>query len=218
MSTQSSIGSCPPWFEQSNGTCKCGKSIHDTVKCNELLQESFILGCYCMTYNETAEIVVSGACFYNCIFDLDNVLYCPVPKTVGQPNDVMCGDFNRDGQLCGECKTNYSPPVYSYDLQCTMCSGGQYNWIKYVAIVFVPLTVFLVFVLCCRISATSPKLYAFVLFSQVFASPANVRVVLADINGSNYTHTAIIGHIIFTIYGVWNLDFCFAHWFHMLFA
>ena len=206
-SAKSSFGSCPPWFEQFNGTCRCGETIDGIVKCNELLQESSILGCYCMTYNETAERVVVGACFYNCIFDLDNVLYLPMPKTVGQLNDVMCGDFNRDGQLCGECKTNYSPPVYSYNLQCTMCSDDQYNWMKYVAVAFVPLTVFLVFFLCCRISATSPKLYAFVLFSQFIASPANVRVVLAGINGSDYTHAAVVGHILFTIYGCWNLDF-----------
>ena len=155
-----------------------------------------------MTYNETAEIVVVGACFYNFIFHLDNVLYLPMPKTVEQLNGVMCGDFNRDGQLCGECKTNYSPPVYSYNLQCTMCSDGQYNWIKYVAIAFVPLTVFLVFILCCGISATFPKLYAFVMFSQLVASPANVRVVLADINGSDYTRAAVIFFLQCMVFGI----------------
>ena len=63
-------------------------------------------------------------------------------KTVEELNDAICGDFNRGGQLCGECKTGYSPLIYSYELECTMCSGGQYNWIKYGAIAFLPLTVF----------------------------------------------------------------------------
>ena len=207
-STQSSNAPCPPWFEPSNGTCKCGKAIHDIVKCDETLQESAILDCYCMTYNESTGTVV-GACFYNCVSnkDLKDVVYRPMPNTVENLTQYMCGDFNRDGQLCGECKTNYSPPVYSYDLQCTECSGGLYSWIKYVAIAFVPLTMFLVLVLCCRISATSPKLYGFVMFSQFIAIPANVRILLVAIYSNSSPGASIAVQILAAIYGVWNLDF-----------
>ena len=207
-STQANNASCPPWFEPSNGTCKCGKTIHDIVKCDETLQKSAVLDCYCMTYNESTETVV-GACFYNCVSnkDLQDVVYHPMPKTVEEVNDVMCGGFNRDGQLCGECKTNYSPPVYSYNLQCTMCSDGQYNWMKYVAIAFVPLTVFLVLILCCRISATSPKLYGFVMFSQFIAIPTNVRIILVAIYHNSSPGASIAVQTLAAIYGVWNLDF-----------
>ena len=204
---KSSNVSCPPWFELSNGTCKCGKTIHGTVKCNETLQESAILDCHCMTYNESTG-TVAGACFYNCVNakDSKDVVYHRMPKTVEQLNDAMCGDFNRGGQLCGTCKPGYSPPVYSYNLQCTMCSGGLYNWIKYVAIAFVPLTVFLVLVLCCRISATSPQLNAFVTFNQVLSFPANVRVLL--IASKKLSHSpALAVKLLSTIYGFWNLDF-----------
>ena len=53
MPAQTSNASCPPWFTPSNGTCKWGKTIHDIVKWNETLQESAILNCCCMTYNES---------------------------------------------------------------------------------------------------------------------------------------------------------------------
>ena len=207
VSAQSYNASCPPWFEPFNGTCKCGDSIDGIVKCNESLQESAIIGCYCMTYNETTGTVVVGACLYNCV--KRDSLYHQMPKTLEKLNNEMCGDFNRDGQLCGECKTNYvySPPVYSYDLHCTMCSGGLYNWIKYVAIAFVPLTVFLIFVLCCRISATSPKLYMYVTFCQALSFPANVRVVLLLTNKKSYPCTSIVFQILLAMYGFWNLDF-----------
>ena len=207
VSVQTSNPVCPPWFESSNDSCKCVKSAGSIVKCNELLQESAVLECYCMTYNESTGVVV-GACFYNCIQDaFKAVVYHPMPKTVEKLNDEMCGHFNRKGQLCGECKTNYSPPVYSYDLHCTICSGDQYDWMKYVAIAFVPLTVFLILVLCCRISATSPQLYAFVMFSQALAFSTNVRVLLLAFNGSSYPHASIALHIVSTLYGIWNLDF-----------
>ena len=123
-------------------------------------------------------------------------------------NDMMCGRFNRSRQLCGKCKTNYSPPVYSYDLHCTLCSGGKYNWIKYIAIAFVPLTVFLVLILCCRISATSPKLYMYVTFCQALATPANIRVLLIASGKSSFPRaTIILVRILSTLYGFWNLDF-----------
>ena len=123
-------------------------------------------------------------------------------------NGMMCGHFNRSGQLCGKCKTNYSPPVYSYNLHCTLCSGGKYNWIKYIAIAFVPLTVFLVLILCCRISATSPKLYMYVTFCQALATPANVRVLLVASGKSSFPcATMILVRILSTLYGFWNLDY-----------
>ena len=209
VSGQCSNTSCPPWFEPFNGGCKCGESIDYIVKCNETLQESAILDCYCMTYNESTQMVVVGACLYNCMStkDTKDVVYQPMPKTVEELNHDMCGDFNRDGQLCGECKTNYSPPVYSYDLHCRVCSDGQYNWMKYVAIAFVPLTVFLVLILCCRISATSPKLYGFVMFSQFIAIPANVRILLVAIYHNSSPGASIAVQTLAAIYGVWNLDF-----------
>ena len=138
---------------------------------------------------------------------LKAVVYRLMPQTVEQLNHAMCGDFNRDGQLCGECKANYSPPVYSYDLHCTMCSDSQYSWMKYVAVAFLPVTVFLFLVLCCRISATSPKLYAFVTFSQALAFPANVRVLLLSFNGNSYPCASIALRIASTLYGFWNLVF-----------
>ena len=206
--TQLSNTSCPPWFEPINGTCKCGKRIDGIVKCDEILQKSAVLDCYCMTYNESTGTVV-GACFYNCVRnnDLKDVIYHPMPNIVENLTQYMCGYFNRDGQLCGECKTNYSPPVYSYDLHCTMCTDDQYNWMKYVAIAFAPLTIFLVLVLCCRISATSPQLYAFVTYSQALSYPANVRLVLFLVNKKSYPCGSIVVRILLAIYGFWNLDF-----------
>ena len=207
MSAQLCNASRPPWFELSNGTCKCGQAIYDIVKCDETSPESAVLQCFCMTYNETTGTVV-GACLYNCVRNISkDVVYRPLPQTVEKLNHYMCGDFNRDGQLCGECKTNYSPPVYSYDLQCIMCSDDEYSWIKYIAIAFVPLTGFLVLILCCRISATSPQLNAFVMFSQAVAFPANVRVLLAVVNNEFYPSASVAVQIALGLYGFWNLDF-----------
>ena len=203
---------CPTWFfpdPSSNGTCKCGGNIHHTVRCNNTTKETSILDCYCMTYNESIGPVV-GACFYNCENSavnplLKDDLYQLVPSNITELNNYMCGHLNREGQLCGKCKMGYITPVYSYDLKCVQCSTSPFNWVKYILAAFLPLTVFFVLVVSCRLSATSPKLLAFVFFSQTLATGANVRVVLAATEP--YPFAASLAKVIFVLYGIWNLDF-----------
>ena len=197
---------CPTWFfpdPSSNGTCRCGDEIHGAVRCNNSMKEAAILSCYCMTYNKSTGPVV-GICFYNCVHNvLKDDLYHLLPSDVTKLN--MCGYFNREGQLCGRCKKNYSIPVYSYDLNCVQCSTSPFNWVKYILAAFLPLTVFFVLVVCCRLSATSPKLFAFVFFSQTFAEGVNVRIVLAELQP--HPIVASLAKVIFALYGIWNLDF-----------
>ena len=198
---------CPTWFipdPSSNGTCKCGDDIHGAVRCNNSTKEAAILSCYCMTYNESTGPVV-GICFYNCVHNvLKGDLYHLLPSDVTELNN-MCGYFNREGQLCGKCKENYSIPVYSYDLNCVQCPNSPFNWIKYILAAFLPLTVFFVLMVSCRLSATSPKLFGFVFLSQTVAEGANVRIILAELK----THpiVASLAKVLFALYGIWNLDF-----------
>ena len=169
---------CPTWFfpdPSSNGTCRCGDDVHGTVKCNDSTKEAFISSSHCMTYNESTGPVV-GVCFYNF---LRHTLYDLVPCNITELNNYMCGQLNREGQLCGRCKEDYSVPVYSYDLKCVQCSTSPFNWILYILAAFLPLTVFFVLVLSCRISATSPKLLTFVCFSQFVSAGANMRVFVS---------------------------------------
>ena len=206
LSIPSRIVSCPPWFSLRNDTCKCGPRVHDVVRCNETLRQSAVLDCYCMTYGESTGTVV-GACFYNCVNNnaLKDVVYHPMPNNLDNLTVAMCGYLNRSGQLCGECEPGLSPPAYSYELHCTACTDSWYNWVIYVAVAFLPLTVFLVLVLCCRISATSPQLCAFVTFSQGIAIPANVRVIIIGLK--HHSSASVVARILLALYGVWNLDF-----------
>ena len=199
---------CPTWFfpdPSSNGTCRCGDNIHDTVRCNDSTKETSILQSYCMTYNKLTG-PVAGACFYNFANPfLKDVLYHLVPSDVTKLNNNMCGYLNREGQLCGKCKENYSIPVYSYEMKCVQCSPSPFNWVKYILAAFLPLTVFFVLVVSCRLSATSPKLLPFVFFSQCFAIGPNVRVMLAATEP--YPFAASLAKVAFALYGIWNLDF-----------
>ena len=158
-----------------------------------------------MTYNESTGPVV-GACFYNCEKSpfLKDKLYHLVPPDVTKLNDYMCGYLNREGQLCGKCKENYSIPVYSYGLKCVQCSTSPFNWVKYILAAFFPLTVFYVLVLSCRLSATSPKLLAFVFISQTLAIGPNVRVVLAATEPYPFAASLAKSYSHFMEFGTWT--------------
>ena len=144
---------CPTWFlpdPSANGTCRCGNDIHGAVSCNDLTKEVGILNYYCMTYNESTGPLV-GPCFYNHMNQTsEDTLYLPVPSNTTEVNMCMCGFFNRAGQLCGKCEQNHCIPIYSYDMKCVQCSVG-FGWVKYILAAFLPLTVFFILVLSCRL-------------------------------------------------------------------
>ena len=199
--------SCPTWFfpdPSLNNTCICGNDIEGVVKCNNSTKKVSILPCYCMTYAESTGTVV-GTCFYNSVRrkKIETALYHPLPSNITELN--MCEYFNRAGQLCGKCKENYSIPVYSYDLKCVQCSTSRFGWSKYILAAFLPLTVFFILVLSCRLSATSPRLSAFVFVSQTTALSANVRIIVAQLD--SYPTAQTLAKVMLSLYGIWNLDF-----------
>ena len=174
--------------------------------CNSTLGVLGILGCYCMTYDESMETIVVGACVYNCAQPetqrTHDSIYHYLPNNSSELNRAMCEPFNRAGQLCGQCQEGYGIPLYSYDLICIKCSGTHYHWLLYIVVAYVPLTVFLLLVLCCRINATSAKLNAFVTVAQILAAPQYLRFLLST------THKYLPPiQILATVYGIWNLDF-----------
>ena len=206
---------CPTWMHYKNKTnqCVCGASYHDVVKCDVSLNETYILNCYQMTYDRGKNIVIAGPSIYGCMKYHDehriSSTYNPVPANRSQINDVMCGQFNRDGRLCGACMDGHSPLVYSYQLYCKKCSDeeSKYNWAKFIAMAFVPLTGFYIIVVLFHINANSPEMHDFVLFAQFISAPAHCRLLSESKYTSDSTLVPALAKLISTLYGIWNLDY-----------
>ena len=79
----------------------------------------------------------------------------------------MCGPLNREGTLCGRCKPEYGPALYSYTLQCERCWDHGYGRVLYFAIELLPITVLYLLVMVFHIRATCSALSALVFMSQV---------------------------------------------------
>ena len=122
------------------------------------------------------------------------------------------------GQLCGECAENYTLPAYSYYFGCVKCNDFEFNngWIKFIVAAFLPLTIFYIIVIMFRISVTSSTLNAFVMVSQIAASPPVIRNVYSRNLVSNPYHVSyfsqFIVNLIIAITTIWNPDF-FRSWY-----
>ena len=211
---------CPTWFlpvtdDKGNATCKCGNDLDGIVHCYNVTQPVYLHRCYCMSYNQDMSALVVGNCDYSCF--QPTVLMSPyfsLPSNASKLESTLCQEYHREGQLCGRCNSNFTPPAYSYTLDCVQCSDYDYNWAKYLAVAFLPLTVFCVIVITFRVSATSGSMNAFILVSQLSSSPYIMRSL--DIPTHCYKayhlshksrYKCYSFHILSSLHGIWNLDF-----------
>ena len=198
------------FFNTSSKKCECGSSIHEAVLCNDTTSDVRLLDCHCMTYNTKTGEFEAGKCFIGCVHmhiwsHIDHI-YNPVPRDPSKVNEWMCKGLNKNGTMCGNCMPGYRQRVYSYDLSCHQCSSNRFqNIARLLAAEFGPLTMFYMLVVLFKISATSPKLSSYVIFSQWMTEPLNVRVILHAIQG--YPRIYIFARLLASAYGVWNLDF-----------
>ncbi len=207
--------SCPTWFHLNySGKCVCGSSLDGVVQCDPSSNQTSIVSCYGMTFSSISgrPQTVVGPSIYNCFNktgcthkDTD---YNYLPSSVSQLNSRMCDHLNRKGVLCGDCKENFYLAPYNYYIGCFNCTYSPYNWLWYAAVAYIPLTVFFVIMVSCRISVISGQLTAFVNFSQAITVSTSLRMVLATVEISHImSGPEWTVKILAALYGVWNLDF-----------
>ena len=163
-----------------------------------------------MTFDSTLNSTILGACFLNCenvTKSYNDFIYHSVPRDIASANNSVCGYLYRTGTLCGQCIDGYYPAVYSYSFDCVQCSDEHLNsnWGLYIAVAYLPLTIFIIFLFLFRVSVVSPKLNAMIFLTQAFVSPINARIVLM---ATKYNPPVnIMAKIGMTIFGIWILDF-----------
>ena len=201
---------CPDtWFVPShNGKCQCGHTFHGVVSCDEDTKEVRVLDCFCMTFDSSRNKTVVGECLYNCLNTSKShkdYMYHPVPRDLAKDgnNNSVCGYLHRTGTLCGECVNNHFLPAYSYTYHCIRCDRSQ--WLLYIVVAYIPLTIFIAFILVFRVSVVSPKLYGMISLLQTLALPLNIRVLQDSPRYNKYLHKMV--EILIAAFSIWNLDF-----------
>ena len=198
------MSECPPWFHFDNqtGVCQSGPALGGIIQQDMLTLQTSVLECNCMT--EEDGTVAVGACIYTCSAISG---YYPIPCHISQLQNFTCANLNRHGHLCGQCMDTYALPVYSYELKCVKCIDYQYNWLKYLAAAFLPLTIFYIIVALFSISFTSPLISGVVMLFQLTAHPIQLRILLNLVEKGNIIVPKTVVMIAASIPALWNLDF-----------
>ena len=193
------------WIYFANGSCHCGGDVYGTIKCSTNPDKVSVSDCNCITYDEEGGVLV-GASPYGCGFAkiLDRNQQHSLPSNISKLNKAMCGRFNRDGRLCSKYQEGFCPLAYSYDYSCIECTNGAYNWLKFAAVAFIPLTFFYVMVIIFGVNATNPYLYGFITLNQALTTPANLRAAFISIG--NYK-LKLAAKMFALPTSIWNLDF-----------
>ena len=197
---------CNPWMfrNKTSGLCECSDIPNRAILCDSTIARTSVLDCYCMTFNSGQNEMQLGRCLYGCGHKTDTVYY-KIPRNTSDLNSYTCGRVNKDSTLCGACKYGLSPLVYSYDMSCMNCTGMKYNWIKYIAVAYIPITFFFLFVVVFRFSGTSPLLRGFITGCQGFVSAMSMRAYLSVVENKSYLESSV--RAFGAVYGIWNLDF-----------
>ncbi len=190
-----------------NGQCVCDNFPHDIASCeddNYLL----VLNCFCVTFNGHTNRTEVGSCLYNCErFQTGHGgdFYKAYPSNITELNKALCGKFNRRGSLCGSCKDGYYPLAYSYNMTCVRCEDTWYNWMEYLVVVYLPLTVFYFIILFFQVNMTSSYLLGFLVYSHFISVPMISRIMGLTFNYNNpFKGLLQFG---WSIFSFWNLDF-----------
>ena len=202
------IEECPLWTIPSNGTCVCADPVNEIVKCDPVTKALFIKSFRCMTADSNLNPVVA-ACLYN-----DNVNSITHPdykkitvNSTAQINEETCGVYKRKGLMCGQCIKDYGFPAYSYRVVCVKCVDYKYNWLKYIAVAYLPLTVFLMGIVIFKISANSGLLVGYVTVNQMIGTYSMARLYMFVIYNIPERKDWWMQRLLVTLYSIWNLDF-----------
>ena len=193
-------------FDNGSTACECGSDLGFLIHCDKVSGQVALLETYCMTYDVDNISLVVGKCYFGSshTFHKGKILRRNLPSDPSLLNQ-RCDGYGRTGQLCGKCIDEYALPVYSYNFTCVECTDYSYNWMKYVAAAFLPLTIFFIVVVIFRVSVTAGLLDVFILFSQLMTFPALMRPLYRHRWKQHYF--TIVAFSLESIYGIWNLDF-----------
>ena len=165
------------------------------------------------------EVKYSPDCYFvtgRCVRGFCSKAYDSVSRTTSLPatpsnteiRQVICGDLNRAGILCGRCKRDYGYNINNIK-DCISCNGSSTAnhmaaGMIWITVRFLPLTIMVAVFLLFDIDILSGSMQSFILYSQML----NYLSPLMD-NTLNFEARGVKGmqDISFTFYDIWRLHF-----------
>ena len=161
---------CPAWYLEVGGQCECNdETIMFVVLCNQGEKSIGIHMGSCVTFDYDRQFMVYAKCPYLYSTNTTNRLYSSLPSDPTQIDEAICGLYNRQGLLCGNCIKGFGPAVYSTNLHCANCSDISMGYAisLFLFIKLVPITILCFFIVIFHFNITQGPLLGYIIFFQV---------------------------------------------------
>ena len=202
---------CPTWFSYNHATnqCEC-VGIEGMIRCSQERNVAMVANGVCVTSSREG-LYLAGECPLRNRKNNTDRMWSELPRYSEDLNTIMCGPYNREGLLCGQCIDGYGLPVYSSDLECVNCSvfSQKLSIPLYLLIQFVPVTLFFLCIIIFRLKITSGPLLGYFLFCQLYYEETTGinRHVFDYIQTSSLKPLKVLFFISQTFTELWNLLF-----------
>lgn len=201
--------SCPPGFVRGvDGECGCEENSYGSlVSCNQI-NESMTASVFRGTWigNYTGQIMAGVSPYL--LYSIEPQRDLPSDWKELNEDNFICAPLNRQGVLCGQCSPHYGPAIGS-TLECIPCSAkdSSINWLIYLALEFLPMTVFFSALLFFDIRTTSGPGNAFIFYAQMITTTFDMwrDNVLGSVISNTSSRNLMLSYRI--PYSIWNLEF-----------
>ena len=196
-----SPASCQP-----TPTALCAHNDYPPGTLRKCEDEYYLTPCYCLSndFSNDSDPLIAY-CQYTCFKNK----YL-ITSSLSSLYEEQCSPFRRKGAFCSECNNGTAYPAYSFSLKCVHCRWGWRNVVKYVAVAYGPLTVFLFLLMAFRVSVNSAPLLGFIFVAQISSIPFQLKIGVGAIESGEFEekpYQAVGIHILTAAYSIWNLDF-----------
>ena len=172
---------------------------------NGTFEASVLRGTWLGNYTVNGNSVILGGVSLFLLYTSNESI--PLPSTWEElkGGDYFCEPFHREGVLCGSCQPGYSQAINYYD--CIECSAGEAiaNWFLYIALEFLPMTLFFGVLLFFDVKTTSGPGTAFIFYAQMINTCFDIGLDNILIRLKPALRNLILTYKI--PYGIWNLNF-----------
>ena len=192
MDFEITLQNCPAGYVFEHDTCNCNEiSYNGLVKCSAkgpTIQNGAWIG---TLSNDSNENYYVG---YSPYLSDQNFSLQYLNINISMFNMCM---KNRGGVLCADCNSGYAPSFNDATFICVECNGSYYNWLMWLLIKYIPLTILFIIVVLFHVNVTSGPVNALVFFAQMFVIT------------SHETPSTTASTVYLAVYNIANLDFSF---------
>ena len=211
---------CPPGFKPADNlttseiTCEClGDDVQYTYRrnlyCDKPNLKSKIRNGYWIGYipNIDSNSLLMGAT--SLPYRVSIGYFSPLPQSYEELDSEQCLPFYRTGPLCGECISNYSTAINSYNFECTLCDNSINkvgNAFLYIFLTYLPYLVMISVIIYFDLSLMSGPEAGFILHAQLVGAGV---LELTKNSGSYIKDSYILNGLQKSyriVYGIFNLN------------